>query len=75
MNTGYLIYQAERTRSRAEQREIDRRNGEFAAAATRRWHRIAAALAGRVTRALGAGPSDQAPSRTQQPQPVMQKCP
>ena len=32
MNISYLIYQAERTRSAAEQREIDAQAGEFAAA-------------------------------------------
>jgi hypothetical protein len=32
MNSGYLIYQTERARTPAEQREIDERNGELAAA-------------------------------------------
>ena len=31
MNTGYLIYQAERTRTAAEQREVDRSNAQLAA--------------------------------------------
>jgi hypothetical protein len=74
MNTGYMIYQAERSRTAAELREMDRRNGELAAAVTRRWHRIGAALTGRVTRLLGAARSEQVPSRPQEPQAVMQKC-
>jgi hypothetical protein len=47
MNTGYSIYQlyqAERTRSAAEQRRIDDRHGELAAAIARRWRRITAPL-------------------------------
>ena len=35
MNITYLIYEAERPRSTAEQREADVRAGEFAAAVTR----------------------------------------
>jgi hypothetical protein len=35
MNISYLIYQAERPRSAAEQREADVRAGELAAAVTR----------------------------------------
>ena len=35
MNISYLIYQAERTRSAAEQREADAQAGEFAAAIAR----------------------------------------
>jgi hypothetical protein len=35
MNITYLIYEAERPRSTAEQREADVRAGEFAAAAAR----------------------------------------
>ncbi len=42
MHTSYLIYQAERTRSTAEQREIDRRAGEVAASLARRWQSLAA---------------------------------
>jgi len=32
MNVGYTLYQAERTMSRAEQRAVDTRRGELAAA-------------------------------------------
>lgn len=35
MNISYMLYQAERTRSAAEQREIDASAGELAAAITR----------------------------------------
>jgi hypothetical protein len=51
MNISYMLYQAERTRSAAEQREIDVAAGQLAAAFTRRGR------AGRraVTRHLGAG--------------------
>ena len=35
MNITYLIYEAERPRSMAEQREMDARAGEFAAAVAR----------------------------------------
>ena len=37
MNTGYTIYQVERTKSAAEQREVDRSNAELAAAISRLW--------------------------------------
>jgi len=40
MNNGYLIYQAERTKSSTEQRAIDRGTGEFAAAFSRRRRRL-----------------------------------
>jgi hypothetical protein len=35
MNISYLLYQAERTRSTAEQREVDAQAGELAAAIAR----------------------------------------
>ena len=35
MNVGYTLYQAERTMSRAEQRALDIRRGELAAALSR----------------------------------------
>jgi hypothetical protein len=41
MNTGYTMYQAERGKSHAEQREIDRQAGELAAAVSRRWRPVA----------------------------------
>jgi hypothetical protein len=47
MNTGYSffqIYQAERTRSAAEQRRVDACHGELAAALTRRWRRVTGPL-------------------------------
>jgi len=44
MNTGYLIYQAERPLSRAEQRQVDIAHGELARAASRRWHALTAPL-------------------------------
>jgi hypothetical protein len=50
--TGYLIYQAERGRSQAEQRDIDRQTGELAAATTRRWRLILGSL--RLRRELRA---------------------
>jgi hypothetical protein len=43
-NNGYLIYQAERGRGHAEQRDIDRQTGELAAARARRWHSIVGSL-------------------------------
>ena len=42
MNTGYTIYQVERTKSAAEQREVDRSNAELAAAISRLWRMLAA---------------------------------
>jgi hypothetical protein len=48
MNQAYMMYQAERTRTGAEQREIDRANGELAAAVRRRRHWLSAALASGV---------------------------
>jgi hypothetical protein len=68
MNTGYLIYQAERTRSAAEQREIDRSNAQLAVSIGRVWRALAAPVRLRGSRsaglprntvrvrALGAGP-------------------
>jgi hypothetical protein len=41
MNTGYLIYQAERTRSAAEQREVDVYHAELAASFARLWQFVA----------------------------------
>jgi hypothetical protein len=40
MNFSYTIYQAERTRTVAEQRAEDRMRGEVAAALTRSWRRV-----------------------------------
>jgi len=42
MNISYLIYQAERTKTTSEQREIDRRTGELAASLARSWQSLAA---------------------------------
>jgi hypothetical protein len=44
MNTGYLIYQAERPRSAAEQRQADIAHAELARAVSRRWHALTAPL-------------------------------
>ena len=44
MNTGYLIYQAERSMTAAEQRRVDDQNGKLAASVTRRVHSFAAPL-------------------------------
>ena len=71
MNLGYMIYQAEHPRSSAEQREVDRRNGELAAAVTRRWQRIGAALSGG---ARGAGQRPQARVRPGNPRAIAQGC-
>jgi hypothetical protein len=51
MNTGYLIYQAERPRSRAEQQQVDIANAELVGAVSRRWHALAAPL--RALRSAG----------------------
>jgi hypothetical protein len=42
MNTGYTIYQVERIKSAAEQREVDRSNVQLAAAISRLWGALAA---------------------------------
>ena len=47
MNTGYLIYQAERPRGAAEQRQVDVAHAELARAVTRRWHALTAPLRAR----------------------------
>ena len=47
MNTGYLIYQAERPRTTAEQREVDATHGELAASLTRRWRSLTTPLRSR----------------------------
>ncbi|MGD0064035.1 MAG: hypothetical protein ABSB76_11415 [Streptosporangiaceae bacterium] len=50
MNTSYLIYQAERTKTAAEQRAIDRSAGELAASLARRWHALARLSQGHLLR-------------------------
>jgi hypothetical protein len=47
MNTGYLIYQAERPRSSAEQRQVDIAHAELARSVSRRWHALTALLGAR----------------------------
>jgi len=47
MNAAYLIYQAERTRTAAEQRAVDTTHAELAASLTRLWHSLAAPLRSR----------------------------
>ena len=74
MNPGYMIYQAERTRTGAEQREIDRLHGDMAAAFTRPWHRLGAALAGGVKSVRGANRLGQVPGRAGEPQAVLREC-
>jgi hypothetical protein len=54
MNTGYLIYQAERPRSAAEQRQTDIAHAELARAVSRRWHALTAPL--RARRRAGRQP-------------------
>ena len=44
MNTSYVIYQAERTMSTAEQRAADHEAGELARSLARVWHSVGAAL-------------------------------
>jgi len=44
MNNAYMIYQAERTMTAAEQRAADRRNGELAAYLAGVWHSLTAPL-------------------------------
>ena len=44
MNTGYLIYQAERSMTAAGQRRVDDHNGKLAASVARRVHSFAAPL-------------------------------
>ena len=51
MYTGNLIYQAERPRSRAEQRQVDIANAELIRAVSRCWHALAAPL--RALRSIG----------------------
>lgn len=51
MNTGYLIYQAERPRSRAEQRQVDIAHAELAEVVSHRWQALTAPL--RALRSAG----------------------
>ena len=55
MNTGYLIYQGERTRSAAEQREVDRSSAQLAVSIGRTWRALAAPV--RSRRARGSRPA------------------
>jgi hypothetical protein len=52
MNTGHLIYQAERTRSAAEQQEVDRSNAQLAVSIGRMWRALEAPV--RSRRAWGS---------------------
>ncbi len=47
MNTGYLIYQAERTMTAAEQQRVDATHAELAASLARLWRALAAPLRSR----------------------------
>ena len=64
MNTAYLIYQAERTRTAAEQREVDATHAELAASLTRLGRSLAAPLRSRHRARRGAqrGTAHQSPS-------------
>jgi hypothetical protein len=75
MNTGYSIYQlyqAERAKSAAEQRRIDDRRGELAAAIARRWRRITAPL--RSLRRPAYPAEDGAPSVAGQPESCLARA-
>jgi len=56
MNIAYMIYQAERTRTAAEQREADRCNGELAASLAGLWRSLATPLR-LLRRAQHTGPA------------------
>ena len=60
MNTGYPIYQAERTMTTAEQREVDEAHAELAASLSRLWRSLAAPL--RSRRGNRRGTPHQPPS-------------
>ena len=63
MNTGYLIYQAERPITSAEQRRVDASRGELAASLTRLGHRLIAPLRSmRRTRHQPVSPVPSVPS-------------
>jgi hypothetical protein len=51
MNTGYLIYRAERPLSRAEQRQVDITHAEMARTVSSLWHALTAPL--RALRSAG----------------------
>jgi hypothetical protein len=55
MNTGYLIYQAERPRSTTEQRQVDIAHAELARSVSRRWHALTAPLRTRRLRGRQSG--------------------
>lgn len=54
MNTGYLIYRAERPLSRAEQQQVDIAHAEMARKVSRLWQALAAPL--RALRRAGRQP-------------------
>jgi len=60
MYTAYLIYQAERTRTPAEQREVDATHAKLAASLNRLWRSLAAPL--RLRRGVQRGTQHQPPS-------------
>ncbi len=62
MNAGYLIYQAERTPSAAEQREIDRSSAQLAASAARLWRALAAPVRSWRSRGLRGSRGSPRPS-------------
>ncbi len=55
MNTGYLIYQAERPRGAAEQRQADIAHAELARTVSLRWHALTAPLRARRQRGRQPG--------------------
>ena len=55
MNTGYLIYQAERTMTCAEQQRVDATHAELAASLARLWRALAAPLRSRPGAGGGTG--------------------
>jgi hypothetical protein len=53
MNTAYLIYQAERTKTAAEQREVDAAHAQLAVSLAELWRWMVAPLRSRLGRVPG----------------------
>ena len=61
MNPGYTIYQVERTKSAAEQREVERPNAQLAAAISRLWRVLAPRVSAETSYAIASSVSAGTP--------------
>jgi len=76
MNTGYLIYQAERPLSRAEQQRVDIAQAELVLKVSRGWHALTAPLrALRLAGRLAGRPAGREPGYRATGYPAAERLP